>query len=658
MPRHSTGPQISWRGSVPFSVEFDDLYYSADDGQAESIFVFLDGTGAAKTAAGKDKLVIGETGFGTGLNFLTTWQAWRAAKPRARLVFISAEASPLCTADLKQAHKAFPELDELSHQLRAAWPPASSGFHYSSFENGQVSLLLMFGDAEAVFSQLSAKVDIWYLDGFAPAKNPAMWTDALFKRMAQLSNPDAAVATFTAAGFVRRGLETQGFTMQKTKGFGRKKERLVGKFQPDLRSPLHQLKIKPEPAKWYSAPAANTDQIVVVGDGIAGSSVVYALAQRGLQPILLAPKAPCMKSSNLPAAILAPQLLLADPLEKAFFYAAFSCAVNHPAYRHAFAKERGTEYLPTSPQDIQKFADVLEQFNWDEEWLKRCNDGLMMPKGGTVDPKKILNHLTRNINRLHGNVASLESCSDGWRLIDKNGHTITQATTVVLATGVQTTETLAASGLIGTTSLARHPSIRPRSGQLECIPASAIYGAEEHTLTYGGYMSAAISTADFPDMRTIGSTFDKLTGVPSRPSIQTDDARQAILAQCNENTGAEFDAHGKMRSWTGVRATTPDHMPYAGPIPDWADLNSACACLAIDRKLPLSRTPKMEAGLYCLMALGSKGFQYGPLLGEYLAAMICGDPSPIPQNLQPKLHPARGFVRDIIRGKLPFNVAD
>ena len=656
MPAKPTRPQVTWRDGVPFSGEFDDLYYSTVDGQAESVFVFLNGIGAVKTAADRDKFVVGETGFGTGLNFLTTWHAWRAVKPKARLFFISAEAFPLRATELEQAHKAFPQLSELSEQLRAAWPPASNGFHYRSFDNEQVSLLLMFGDAETVFSQLNAKVDAWYLDGFAPARNPAMWSEGLFNKMAQLSNTGATIATFTAAGSVRRGLEAQGFSMRKTQGFGKKREHLIGSFHPNEQPARKQPNAAQMPTTWCSTPPASTEKIVIIGDGIAGSCVAYALARRGLEPTLLAPNASRMKSSTLPAAILAPQLLLADPLEKAFFYAAFSYAVNHPAYKHAFAHKRGTEYLPSSPQDVQKFTDVLEQFNWGEEWLTRSGDGLIIPKGGTVDPKKIFDNLTLNTTRLYADVARLERCTDGWCMISETGETITQAQTVVLATGVQTPEILAASSLIGASASSQHPSIRYRSGQLECIPASAVGGAAEHTLTYGGYLSAAISVTGFPGMRTVGSSYEKLAEAPSHPSEPTKEARQAILSQCTANTGAIFDANAEMRSWTGVRATAPDHMPYVGPIPDWADLSAACQCLAIDRKLPLPRTPKMETGLYCLTALGSKGFQYGPLLGEYLAAMICGDPSPIPQILQPKLHPARGFVRDIIRGNALQNI--
>ena len=608
-----------------------------------------------KTSAKKDRFVIGETGFGTGLNFLTTWHAWRNAKPNARLTFISAEAFPMTVADLEKSHSAFPELNLLSEQLRAAWPPAVSGFHPRCFDDGNVSLLLMFGEAAEMYKQLNAKIDAWYLDGFAPAKNPGMWTDALFKRIAQLSNSDATIATFTAAGFVRRGLEAQGFDMSKTRGFGQKRERLIGSFLPD-RTPLNPK--NPIRATWSPIPRSNTNHVVVVGDGIAGSSVAYALASRGLKPLLLAPRTNHTQGHVLPAAILAPQLLLADPLEKAFFYSAFFHAVSHPAYRHAFAIDRGTKYLPTSAQEKQKFKDILAKFNWGPNWLIRDGEGLNLPKGGTVSPVKILNKLTSNITRINREVARLEKCADGWRLVDNTGDAIIDCPTVVLTVGVQTTKILTASNLIGTSTTKNHPSVRPRGGQLECIETSAIGGIGEQTLIYGGYVSAATITKSGSEMRTVGSSYEKLTEVPPLPTEPTDEARQAILAQCRDKTGATFAPDAEIESWTGVRATAPDHMPYAGPIPDWTDLNATCGRLAIDRKLPLTHTPKMETGLYCLTALGSKGFQYGPLLGEYLAAMICGDPSPIPQNLQAKLHPARGFVRDIIRGNVPQNAAN
>ncbi len=648
MPSNTRQTAVLWKGDVPFSAAFDDPYYSLDDGKAESIFVFLEGAEVLNNTDNSDHFVIGETGFGTGLNFLTTWQAWRNRNPGSRLTFISAEAFPITATDMAKAHSAFPDLAELAAQLRTAWPPAASGFHTCKFDDGEVSLLLLFGDATEMFSQLEAKIDAWYLDGFAPAKNPDMWTDKFFKRMSQLSRPKATVATFTAAGFVRRGLEAQGFQMEKSSGFGHKRERLVGSFRPTRQPPNLQAK---KPVTWSSTPAADTDHIAVVGDGIAGASVAYSLAQRGLKPILVAPENNHDHTGTLPAAILAPQLLLADPVEKAFFHAAFFHAVSHPAYKDAFASERGTKYLPTSAQEQQKFKDILARFKWGAEWMTSDSEGLILPKGGTVSPAVILEAFMRGIGRINRSVARLEKNQQGWNLLDDIGDTVLSAPTVVLAAGVHTMGILEASDLIGASATTNHPSIRPRGGQLEYVSAQAISGIDNQTITFGGYISAATGTDGRGEIRTIGSTHEKLTTVPPTPPQPTLEAREAILAQCHSITGAVIDPNAAIKSWTGIRATAPDHMPYAGPIPNWTDLSGACACLAIDRKLPLPRAPEMENGLYCLTALGSKGFQYGPLLGEYLAAMICGDPSPLPRNLHAKLHPARGYVSDIIRGK-------
>lgn len=640
---------------MPLSNEFDDLYYSDNDGQAESIFVFLDGAKVMERAAKKPNFVIGETGFGTGLNFLTTWQAWQKERPGSRLTFISAEAFPLNTSDLEKAHKAFPALRPLSKQLLSVWPPASAGTHMRRFGNGSVSLMLMFGDACEAFQNLRAKIDAWYLDGFAPAKNPAMWTDTLFKRVASLSNDGATLATFTAAGFVRRGLKAHGFEIEKHPGFGLKRERMVGIYKseaaskPQGKSTLHSLNEKS--IEWAATPKSNTDKIAIIGNGIAGASVAYSLAQRGLSPVLISPAIDKLKASSLPAAILAPQLMLEDTIEKSFFYAAFSYAVSHPAYQNAFGCERGTKYIPTSPEDIKKYKDILKTYMWSADWLASCDDGIILPQGGTVVPNKILEKLTQNIKRIYGAVSALERHPEGWRLKGDNGNTLLEASTVVLATGAKTSNFLAISSLASGSGTRFHPTIRLRIGQLEHLKASDVSKIDDYTNTYGGYISSSISSGNGEKMRTIGSTFEKTSSLPLSNITPSELARQTNLEQCETHTTANIAATANITSWTGIRATTPDHMPYAGPIPDWNDVRKACSSMAIDRKLPLARAPNMEAGLYCLNGLGAKGFQYGPLLGEYIAAMICNDPSPLPAGLHAKLHPARGLIKDIIRGE-------
>lgn len=653
LPSKPERPEITWRGSVPASDAFDDVYYSSEDGESESKYIFLEGAHILENAASKENFVIGETGFGTGLNFLTTWQAWRKANTGGRLTFISAEAFPMRAEEIKKALDAFPSLRSLSEQLISAWPPAAAGFHSHSFDGGNVSLILMFGDAREMFEQLSAKIDAWYLDGFAPAKNPDLWTNALFKRIASLSSPRATIATFTSAGFVRRGLQAQGFEVEKSPGFGEKRERLTGIFKNSLsHNTSGQAKLparKSNSNRWAVIQSAKTDTVAIVGDGIAGASVAYSLARRGITPVLVSPQSDPRKASSLPVAIIAPQLMLEDTLEKWFFYAAFAHAVNHPAYQQAFGQVRGTKYVPTSPKEIQKFEEILRQFEWGPDWMQPYKNGLVLPRGGTVDPQNIHSALTRNIDHIEGSVERLEKCSSGWHLCGPSGETIIEASTVVLATGAKTTEILTASGLYGGSQDAQHPSIRLRAGQLECLTASAVQSAGEHTTTFGGFISAAISTEHGEAIRTVGSTFDKLSSLPTRQIQPSESARQINLDQCSNHTGAKFDTDTVYKSWIGIRATTPDHMPYAGPIPDWDDLSKVCAPLALDRKRSILRAPKMENGLYCLTGLGSKGFQFAPLLGSYIAAMICDDPSPIPNNLHAKLHPARGFVKAIIR---------
>ncbi len=219
---------LAWRGNAPVSTRFDDVYYSEENGLEETGFVFLKGIEAPDCWMGKNNFVIAETGFGTGLNFLATYRDWIKSGATGQLIFISAEKYPLSAEALVEAHKKFPELASYSQELCAAWPPAVEGLHQRLFANGKIQLLLLFGDANETFQDIHATVDAWYLDGFAPSKNPEMWTDKLFDHIARLSKQGTCFATFTAAGFVRRALQARGFHVEKVPGYGRKRERLIG----------------------------------------------------------------------------------------------------------------------------------------------------------------------------------------------------------------------------------------------------------------------------------------------------------------------------------------------------------------------------------------------------------------------------------------------
>ncbi len=210
--------RLSWRdGRVPVSEQFDDPYFSLEDGLAETRHVFLAGNGLPARFGGDFR--IAELGFGTGLNFLVTWAAWRAAGSRDSLRFTSFEAFPMAPGDMATALAAFPELAADAARLVAAIAAGPGPWRFDD----AVTLELMRGDARDTLPGWDGMADAWFLDGFAPAKNPELWGDALLAQVAAHTAPGGTAASYTAAGHVRRTLASFGFEVTRGAGFGRKR---------------------------------------------------------------------------------------------------------------------------------------------------------------------------------------------------------------------------------------------------------------------------------------------------------------------------------------------------------------------------------------------------------------------------------------------------
>jgi len=228
---------LRWKDGQPWSAQFDDRYFSADSGIDETRHVFLQGNRLAErfaALAGGQVFAIGETGFGTGLNFLCAWQLFEQAAPAgAALEFHSVEAHPLDTHSLRAALALWPSLQSQAQALCAAWPGAVPGRHRLDF--GRVQLRLDIDDVAAALPRWAARrIDAWFLDGFAPSKNPAMWSDTVLVEVARTTRPGSSFATYTSAGWVRRGLQRAGFQPQRVPGFGNKRQMLVGQLANGL----------------------------------------------------------------------------------------------------------------------------------------------------------------------------------------------------------------------------------------------------------------------------------------------------------------------------------------------------------------------------------------------------------------------------------------
>ncbi|MBE0495947.1 MAG: tRNA (5-methylaminomethyl-2-thiouridine)(34)-methyltransferase MnmD [Campylobacterales bacterium] len=213
----------------PFCPEFGDYYFSKHGGLDESRYVFLEGNALLERWANQERFVIGEWGFGTGLNLLAVWELFSTCEaPPKELLFVSFEGSPLCKEDMAQAHALWPSLAPYAAWLQEAYPPLVQGAHELRF--GSLHVRLIFDHARRALPLFPTNVDAWFLDGFAPSKNAEMWEESLFKHLATCSNQGATFATFTAASKVRKGLEAVGFKVRKISGFGKKREMSVGEW--------------------------------------------------------------------------------------------------------------------------------------------------------------------------------------------------------------------------------------------------------------------------------------------------------------------------------------------------------------------------------------------------------------------------------------------
>ncbi len=220
---------LEWRdGDFPVSTQFDDPYYSNADGRAETDYVFIKGNDLLERWPEMDICRIAELGFGTGLNFLETVRQWQNFSiENSSLHFISFEQYPITSDEMAKALSHWPELSELTAKLINIWEPKHGAIDV--YFSSKIKLTIHIGDANVLLPTQSLNADAWYLDGFSPAKNPELWNTEIMSEVGKNTVKNGTFATYTAAGFVKRGLQSAGFEVEKVKGFGRKREMLAGR---------------------------------------------------------------------------------------------------------------------------------------------------------------------------------------------------------------------------------------------------------------------------------------------------------------------------------------------------------------------------------------------------------------------------------------------
>ncbi len=653
--------RLDWNeAGTPVSSEFGDVYFSNDNGLAETRYVFLQQNRlpARFLHHDRDTFVIGETGFGTGLNFLATMAAFLEQAPQtgngSHLHFISFEKYPLTQGDLRKALAAWPELSSLSQALIAQWPIPVSGCHRLIFADGRIRLDLWLGDIKDMMPQLphhaEGLVDAWYLDGFSPAKNPEMWTQALFDGLARLARPAATIATFTCAGFVRRGLIAAGFAMKKVKGHGSKREMLVG----DRTDKQPQQTIAP----WYARPAGRDGEVLIIGGGIASAMTALSLVERGRKVTLLCEDdEPANGASGNRQGALYPLLNGEHDALSRFYSLAFGYARHrllalterHPV---AFALCGVTQlgYDDKSAAKLAKMSqgpfpsELMQPLSTAEVeqvvGLPCGHSGVSYPLGGWLCPADLTRAAIKEAQAsgllevvFNTEVVAIAEQVDGWQVESRDGRRW-QAPNLVVAAGHK---------LPALIPFAELP-LYPVRGQVSHVPTSASLSRLNTVLCYDGYLTPAHN-----DHHCIGASYGRnQTNLAFRAEEQLQN--QARLQAClpEQSWPGEVDVSGN-EARVGVRCASRDHLPVVGPVARLASLADHYAGLHTDQQNAASLP--CHPGLYVLGALGSRGLCSAPLCGELLASEICGDPLPLAADLLEALHPARYWVRKLLKDK-------
>jgi len=667
-------PQACWdAGHVLRAARFDDIYFSRDGGLAEKRHVFLTGCGLPQAWRNAASYTVSELGFGTGLNFLATWDLWRRTRaPGARLHYLAVEGFPLTPTELSECHRLWPELAPLSDALLRAYQAPQPGFHRfvlrADDNDTPVYLTLLCGEAAAMLTQVEAAVDAWYLDGFAPDRNPDVWRAEVMKEIARLSHGARSLdevdshglaagptrlATYTVAGAVRRELTAAGFEIQRAPGFGGKRENLRGAYAGTAETDVPRSSLSP----WFARAAVprTHGHAAVIGAGIAGCAMAHAMKQRGWTVTLIDRHSDIAEgASGNTIGLLMPRLTAAPSLESRFSTAAWRFLLRTLG---AFATAGtatgfdrcGILQLAADAEDAARLQAIAARGTLPPEMLPYLaaaeasaiagwavnRPALHLPHGGCIDPRALCKALAGDTQRhMSTTVVAVQRSNTGLDVIGGDGP-ICAADVVILANGLDAAMLPATAWL----------PLAARRGQLTVAPSTKTSVDLRCVISYGGYVTPATR-----GRHAVGATFDWIDDPTATQNVISDDHRRN-LEELNQNlpgllTGITAE-HCDGRA--AIRCVTPDHLPVVGPAPDRDAYLSDYAHLRHGQHWTHYPPATYQSGLYLFTGLGARGLTEAVLAAELLACHITGEPMPLERDVVAALHPARFLVRDLKR---------
>ena len=578
---------VEWRDGTPYSPRFKDIYHSCAGGLAQARQVFMQGCGLPQAWQQQAQWRVLETGFGLGLNFLATWQAWRDDPQRPTLLhFVSVEAHPVEVTDLLRSAQQQPELAPLTQELTLQWQGLGPGYHRMSFDDGHVLLTLCIGDVKPMLRELAFFADSIFLDGFSPALNPDMWDEHTLKAVSRRCRRGTRIATWTVARDIRERLAQCGFLLQMVPGLPPKRDRLQGEFNPPW-----------EPKVRDASPRVDAiaSHCIVIGSGLAGAAVAASLARRGWRvQVLDAAATPAAGASGLPAGLVVPHISADDAVLSRLSRAGVAMT-----WQQVCALLRDGQDFSLSGVRERRLQDVAPD--------------LWHPFAGWIKPARLVVALLARAGitwQGQMQVQSLRRQGDNWQVLDAQDHVLAEASRVVVCAGFGSLpllqKELPLQALRGQLSWAWRGSAdddafpaTPVNGNGNFIP---LVPTDQGLAWYLGSSFERGSTDTHPRDADHKSNYAKL---------------QTLLPETARALAPLFE-RSQVQSFTAVRCTTPDRLPVVGPIDEI--------------HLP---------GLWISTAMGARGLTLALLCAELLAAQWHGEPLPLERKLAHALAPDR-----------------
>ncbi|WP_424409207.1 bifunctional tRNA (5-methylaminomethyl-2-thiouridine)(34)-methyltransferase MnmD/FAD-dependent 5-carboxymethylaminomethyl-2-thiouridine(34) oxidoreductase MnmC [Pasteurella sp. PK-2025] len=651
--------------NTPVSAQFDDVYFSNQDGLAESQYIFQEGNQLWQRwqQSVDTHFTIAETGFGTGLNFFAVTDLFRQFRqcypdsPLTRLFFISFEKYPLPLTELKKAHQAYPQFASLSEQLHQYWLSPIEGCY--RFHFAETTLDLWFGDILHHLPQLGDymchKVDAWFLDGFAPSKNPDMWNDSLYQYLFRYTKPEGTFATFTAASVVRKGLAEAGFQVNKRKGYGKKRECICGIKLTENPPLIHR--------PWYLAQPAQFDgqaDIALIGGGIASLFSALSLLERGARVSLYCEDDAlgCNASGNKQGAFY-PQLSDDDLINIRFYLHAFAYGQQRlqqaihagVVFEHDFCGVALCAYSPKSAVKLEKISQLnlptalyqpLSQSELSEKvGLPLPCGGAFIAQGAWLSPQQLVQNLFTHLQKqglvikTSQNITALCQHDTGWTLINAQQEQFSHQI-VILANGHKITQF----------EQTRQLPLYAVRGQVSEIPTSPRLQRLNAVLCYDGYLTPMAKS----QTHCLGASHVRDCEDRAFRLQEQQENQHKIQQNLPEDWVKDIDtSHNQAR--IGVRCAVRDRIPMVGNLPhfeqqveDYRDLYNA------RRRKRAIKSAVHFPNLFMIGALGSRGLTSAPLLGETLASLIYDEPLPLSEDIFHQLSPNRSWIRKCLKG--------